>query len=452
MTALRKKIQAILYTGNGRAIKIKKNIIYSFLIKGTSVFIGYVLFSLTVHYVNPQQYGIWLTISSLVAWVGTFDIGLSNGLRNKLTASLALGEREISVKYISTTYILLFLIACVIFALFFGIGSFFNWNRLLNIPVSLNDHLWLIIVIAMATFCMQFTLQPISSILLATHQPFKSSLIVLVSQALIFLIIYLLSISIKGNLLILVIVVTSCPILVFILANIYFFRTELRAYFPKLAFFDLRIAKSLLNLGTVFFIIQIGALVIYETDNIIITRTLGPADVTIFNAAFKYFSIITIAFTIIITPYWSAFTDAYAIEDLKWIKKSVTKMRTCWLYFSAGTFFLYLFSDFFYKIWVGKTVLVPNSLSLFMAIYVIVQSWQVLHAYLLNGTGKLRVQLILIVATAIINVPLSVYLIRQVGIEGTVIANIILMIIMDVVFTFQSQLIVNKKAKGIWDK
>jgi O-antigen/teichoic acid export membrane protein len=445
-------MQAILYAGNDRTMKIKRNIIYSFLIKGASVFIGYVLFSLTIRYVNPQQYGIWLTISSLVAWMGTFDIGLSNGLRNKLAASLALGQNEDSVKYVSTTYALLMLIGLVIFTLFFFIGSFFDWNRLLNIANSINNRLWLILCIAVATFCIQFFLQPVSSLLLATQQPFKSSLILLISQALTFIIIYLLSVFTSGNLLILVIVVTASPVVVFLSANFYLFKTELKSLAPRFKFIDIKSAKSLLSLGGVFFIIQIGALVIFETDNIIIVRTLGPHAVTVFNVAFKYFSIVNIAFTIVMAPYWSAFTDAYAKDDLNFIKTSLKKTRRLWIYFSVFTVFLYFLSNKFYRLWLGQEVIVPQTLSMSMALYFIVQIWQFLHAYVLNGTGKLRVQLIFIVATAIINVPLSVYLIRQVGIEGTVIANIILMIIMDIVFTYQSELIVNRKAKGIWDK
>jgi O-antigen/teichoic acid export membrane protein len=130
---LKSKAQGFWNIGHERTIKIKRNIIYSFLIKGTSVLVGFMLIPLTIHYINPFQYGIWLTISSLVAWMNTFDIGLSNGLRNKLAHSLALGEKENIIKYVSTTYAILFLIALITFVLFFTIGSFFNWNHLLNI-------------------------------------------------------------------------------------------------------------------------------------------------------------------------------------------------------------------------------------------------------------------------------------------------------------------------------
>lgn len=449
---LRNKVQGFWNTGHERSLNIKRNIIYSFLIKGFSVLLGFIIFPLTIHYVDPLQYGIWLTISSLVAWMNTFDIGLSNGLRNKMAHSLALNERENIVKYVSTTYAILFLIALITFAVFFTVGSFFNWNQLLNVQDSVSYSIWPIVIIALGSFCIQFSLQPINSILIATHQPFKSSLIALFSQLLTFIVIFLLTIFTKGNLLILVIVVTGAPVLVFLIANLYLFSADLRSFAPKFSFIDLKSAKSLLNVGGVFFFIQIGALILYETDNIVITRTLGPAEVTTFNTAFKYFSIITIAFAIIVTPYWSAFTDAYAKQDFAWIRQSINKMRKIWLYLSVLTIVLYFFANIFYSLWVGKAVTVPGSLSLAIAVYVIVQTWQVMHAYMLNGVGKLRIQLILLIATSIINIPLSVFLINRMGLYGTVVANIIVMAIMDIIFTYQCKLIMDQKAEGIWNK
>ena len=78
--------------------------------------------------------------------------------------------------------------------------------------------------------------------------------------------------------------------------------------------------------------------------------------------------------------------------------------------------------------------------------------WTVIHAYFLNGVGKLRIQLILILSTAVINVPLSVWLIGYAGIAGTVLANIIVMIVINFFNTRQCKLIINGTATGIWNR
>jgi len=385
-------------------------------------------------------------------WMNTFDIGLSNGLRNKMAHSLALGERDNIVKYVSTTYAILFLISVAIFLSFFVLGSFFDWNELLNVKNSVSYNIWPIVLIAIGSFCIQFFLQPINSVLIATHQPFKSSLILLVGQVLTFILIYLLTIFTHGSLFLLVFAVAGSPLVVFLFANIYLYNTDLKLYAPKFSHVDFSTAKSLLGTGGIFFFIQMGAVILYQTDNIVITRTLGPDEVTTFNVAYKYFSIISVIFGIIMTPYWSAFTDAAAKNDWDWIKHSLRKMRMLWVYVSILAAGLYLFSSVAYYLWLRNKVTVPNFLSLNMAIFVVTVAWQSIYAYSLNGIGKLRIQLIFVVTTAIVNIPLSIVLIHWVGISGTVIANTILVFIMNIIFTYQVNLIVKQKATGIWNK
>jgi len=75
-----------------------------------------------------------------------------------------------------------------------------------------------------------------------------------------------------------------------------------------------------LSLGEIFFFIKIGGILLFQTDNIIIIRLFGPEKVTTFNIAYKLFSVIIMGFAIIMTPFWSAFTDAYAKQDFEWIK------------------------------------------------------------------------------------------------------------------------------------
>ncbi|MBS1502350.1 MAG: oligosaccharide flippase family protein [Bacteroidetes bacterium] len=450
LSSIRNRIQNFGGAGHERTSKIKKNIAYSFLIKGASVLISYLLVPLTLHYINNLQYGIWITISSLVAWTSTFDIGLGNGLRNKLAHSNALNDNENNVKYVSTTYAMLFIIGASIFLVFLIAGSFFNWNQLLNIPREITYSIWPVIVITMGTFCIQFVLQPVNSILTATHDPFKSSLILLFCQCLTLVTVFILTKTTQGSLMILVIAATGAPVLVFLIANIYLFGTSLKSLKPRFSAIDFSSAKSLLNVGGVFFVIQLGALILYETDNIVIAKTLGPADVTIFNIAFKYFSILTVVLAIVMTPYWSAFTDAYAKKDMDWIRNSMKKMRQLWLYATIAALVLCGISNIVYKLWVGTSISFWISLSL--AINVSVQTWQIIHSYMLNGVGKLRVQLVLVVVTGILNIPLSVILIGQIGIPGTVVANIVLQLLMNAVFTYQCRLIMEEKATGVWAK
>ena len=230
LSSLINKAQGFFKEGHERTLMMKKNVFYSFLIKGVGILTIFLVTRLTLHYVDEGQYGIWLTVGSLVNWINTFDLGLGHGLRNKMAYSLALNERDNIVKYISTTYAILFLISSVSFILLTLLGSFFDWNELLNVNKTVNYSIWPIVVISLATFCSQFFLQPVHTILIATHQQFKSSLLFLFSQILTLIVICLLILFTKSCLLILVIVLGCSPVIVSLLATIYFFSTSFISY------------------------------------------------------------------------------------------------------------------------------------------------------------------------------------------------------------------------------
>ena len=98
------------FVGSERTIKAKKNIIASLLVKMLSIIISLLLVPVTLNYLNSYEYGVWLTLSSILVWINYFDIGLGNGLRNRLTEALAIGDYEKGRIYISTTFAILLIL------------------------------------------------------------------------------------------------------------------------------------------------------------------------------------------------------------------------------------------------------------------------------------------------------------------------------------------------------
>jgi O-antigen/teichoic acid export membrane protein len=309
-----------------------------------------------------------------------------------------------------------------------------------------------VVLTVLASVCLQFVFQTVNTILIATHQPSKTSIISLLGQLFVLIAIFVLKQFVPANLELLVLVLAGMPLLIMLIASIYLYKTTLKEFVPSFRNIDFSYARPLLNLGSKFFIIQIGALVLFQTDNIIITRILGPESVTQFNVAYKLFAVVMMAFNIIITPYWSAFTDAYAKQDYEWIKKSMRLMRRICLLLSMVCILLWLASGWIYHFWIGDTVSINSELTIAMVLYTIAYMWQTTHVFLLNGVGKVRLQLILVIISAILNIPLAVLLGNSFGIAGIISASIFLFFIMGFIFFKQTEKIINKNAKGIWNK
>jgi O-antigen/teichoic acid export membrane protein len=168
--------------GHERSIKAKKNIFESILLKGGSILISLLLVPLTINYINPSGYGIWLTLSSIVSWFAFFDIGLTQGLRNKFAEAKAKGDIPIAQTYVSTTYAVLGIIFLVIWVSFLIINPFLNWSKILNVNNEAFSELSLLALIVFTYFCLSFVFRIISTVLTADQQPAKASLIDFIGQ------------------------------------------------------------------------------------------------------------------------------------------------------------------------------------------------------------------------------------------------------------------------------
>ncbi|KAB6255587.1 hypothetical protein GA379_26940, partial [Bacteroides xylanisolvens] len=64
LLVIKNRINDYLNRGDERNIIAKKNIIASFVIKMVGIVISLIMVPMTINYVSPTQYGLWLTISS----------------------------------------------------------------------------------------------------------------------------------------------------------------------------------------------------------------------------------------------------------------------------------------------------------------------------------------------------------------------------------------------------
>ncbi|MDB5005922.1 MAG: hypothetical protein JWP45_315 [Mucilaginibacter sp.] len=445
------KIKTYFTEGNKRSITAKKNIVVTFSLKGFSILIGFVLIPVTISYVNPTQYGIWLTLSSIISWFSYFDIGLANGLKNKLAETNALNKLDVSKTYVSTTYVILTIISCIIFVFFWVINHFLDWGKILNTSDQFNN-LGTAALLLIGIFCIQFVVQIINTVLTACHEVAKVSFIVLLGQIFSLIVLYLFTRVTNGSLIKLIAIIAGVPLLIQLLLSIYYYKTKYSAFSPSINFINFKYAKSLLTLGGSFFFIQVGSLILFQTDNIVITQLFHPQEVTVFNIAFKLFSAITMVFTIIMTPFWSAFTDAYVRGEMDWIKKVIYKMRLFWIILCGCSILLFILSPILYKVWLHGRVRVPLALSFVMCIYVMGYSWIMLHCYMLNGIGKIRLQVYMYIVSILINVPMAIFFGKQFGVAGVTFSNSLIFAIMGILLWIQCNKILKGTANGVWNR
>lgn len=440
--------------GNARSNLAKRNIGALVLIKGLNIGIGLLLIPLIINYLGASRYGIWITLSSIIGWFGFFDIGLGNGLRNKLTEALVLGKKELARVYVSTTYAILSIIIGAVLIVFYVINSFLNWNLILNASENLipKEKLSLLALIVFTFFSVQFVLKLITTVLTADQMPAKASIFDLIGKILSLILIFILIKTTRGSLLYLGIIMSSTPIFILILSSFWFYNTKYKNFKPSWKFVEFDKAKVLFNLGAKFFIIQIAVILLYQTDTIIISQLFGPEQVTPYNIAFQYFSVLMMIFSILISPFWSAFTEAWTLNDIEWIKKIMGKLKSVWkILFLVGIVML-VFSKSIYHLWIGDKVSISYTMSALVAVWILMNIWNSIFSQFLNGVGRLRLQLYLGISAAIINIPLSIFLGKRIGLIGVILASIIVGFTGTILYPLQYKKIIGNTAKGIWNK
>ncbi len=439
-----------------RNTKLKNSIAGLFAIKAFNALVTFFLIPLYLEYISETKLGVWFTIASFISWFTLMDFGLSNGLRNKFTESVAQNKIDEAKGYVSTAYALIGLISLVAFAVFVGIFPFVDWNALFNQSNIEIDEIGFLVFCVFSMLCLQFVAQIIKVVFIADQKPQYAGGMNAVANALSLCGIVLLVATTEtgeGSLLYLGLIIGGSNLIVPIIASLIYFTGKYRHVAPSVRHINFKKYSGMLTLGLQFFLMQVAGLVVMTTDNMIITQSIdnGTEQVTPYNIAYKLFTVVITLFSIISTPYWSAFTDAYAKNDTDWIRNVTRKTMKVWALSSLGVIVLVFIAPWIYKIWVD--VEIPMELNLLMAWWVIVNTGLQVFSHFLSGVGKIRLSLFHAVLMIGLNIPLSIYFARnlEMGSTGVLLASCIC-ISLRMFQPIQYFKVIRGTARGIWDK
>lgn len=407
---------------------------------------------MTLGYVSSELYGIWLILSSIMLWLNFFDVGFTLGLKNKLAEAIAQNNLEKGKSLVSTTYFMMILIFIPLLIILESIIPFVNWSTFLNVQSIYNEEIIKCLYILAACFCIQMILNVFTAVVAAFQQVALSSAFPVIGNFLSLITIFFLTKYCPPSLLALAIAISVMPLLVIFTASIIFFKKKYKNVSPNIHYIDRKYAKELFTLGYKFFLIQIQGVVLYQCTNILISRLSGPEYVTAYNIAYKYLNIALMVYSIVLTPLWPAFTDAYTRKDFIWMKSIYKKMTRFYIFSACIVILMIASSDIIYKLWIGDRAEVPFSMTLTLGIFILINSWDALQVNLINGIGTIKLQTYVTLIGLIFHIPLSLFIGKYIGAIGVVISMTIIICIYSIFFTIQIKQILTQKAKGIWIK
>lgn len=405
--------------------RLRRSMIFNTICKPVGMVLSFLYTPLLLRYLGNECYGIWSTILSIVNWISYFDVGIGNGLRNQLAKDVSNGDKEGAKYAVSTAYVLL----SVIVGLVLIVGSIviinIDCHSIFNTTIDVKPALYISFIFV----CINFILTLSKVQLYAVQQSEKVSYMTVLTQALNLAGIYILSLRGHGNLMAVSVWVGLSGLIVNVIFTGIIWK-KYAEFVPHFTFFRKDKMNIIGSLGIKFFFLQIAALILYTTDNIIITQLFGPSHVTPYHTAYTAFGVINGLFAAMLAPLWSKYTVAKEQCNYKWIRDTVLKLDMFLIPIAVILVVAMLFFEPLSVVWLHKKLDYCIGLIPCMAIYYFLTIWSSIYAGVMNGMGIVNLQLCLGIIAAIINIPLSIYFGEIMGLNstGVLLATVICML------------------------
>jgi O-antigen/teichoic acid export membrane protein len=167
-------------------------------------------------------------------------------------------------------------------------------------------------------------------------------------------------------------------------------------------------------------------MVVFSTDNIIVSHYLGAAEVTPYSVTWRVVSFGSALQVLVFPALWPAYTEAYARGEVEWIRRTYAiAMRITIALNVAWAVFLVVFGRLGIRLWAGHAAVPPRFLLLAMAFWSVIAGFMTAQSCFLGALNRTRVQAIASALAAAVNVALSIVLVVRIGSLGVILGTII---------------------------
>jgi O-antigen/teichoic acid export membrane protein len=393
----------------------------------------FVVVPLTLTHLGPERYGLWVTLYSIIAWLSLADFGIANGLMNALSEAFGKQRLDLEREYVSVAFWGLCLLALIIGTIFIFVSIWIDWASLLNInTLSLSEEFAIATRVGIVIFMMGLPLSVVGKVYVAFQQGEIANVWAIISS-LGGLVGLTMAVFLDAHFAAMVIGFSGGQLLGGLSSAIWLFAKKRPDLCPSLCF-NRSSYRRVFHVGIAFFVNQLTSLMLFQSANIIILRYLGSEHVTSYQVTWVLFSYATLPQQLIGQNVWAAVGEAYAKDDIEWIRTLFNRHLGISLMF--GIPLIFILAVFYEEIivnWAGKAAVPPAGVVYWMA------AWALLFVVMqpiiavLGGVGKLYTYSLLTAIAAIVAVSSAVWAVTQYGAVGVISSIVLCSILLSVV-------------------
>jgi O-antigen/teichoic acid export membrane protein len=415
-------------TPEGRAAERHRRVLLSSLAaaaaKMISVGVALVSVPLTLHYLGPERYGMWMTMSSFIVMMSFADLGMGNGLLNVVAGANGRDDRAAIRGLVSSAVFILSGLALSLGIVTSLVYPLIPWPRLFNVDSALAaQEAGPAIAVLLACFLLAIPLGVVQKTQMGLQQGFAVSLWQC-GASLFALGCLLLAIRLEGGLPWLVLALVGGPLVANASNAIMFFGMQARDLAPSAGLVSRRDMARIGHIGLLFLVLQIVIAVAFSSDNIVIAQLLGASSVAEYAVPAQMFSVVTTVLNMGLAPLWPAYGEALARGDLAWVKRTLVRSLVISISLAAlASTALVFIGPHLLKLWVGKAIEPPYLLLLGLALWKSLEAAGNAVAMFLNGANVVKFQVVTAVLMGIAAITLKIGLVAKIGISGVPLAT-----------------------------
>jgi O-antigen/teichoic acid export membrane protein len=376
--------------------------------------VGFFLSPFILHRLGDDAFGLWILIFSLTGYYGLFDFGIRSSIVKYVAEFEATGDRDRLSRVVNVS---IFSFGCIALALLAATGVCSLYvDSIFRVPPDFLHTARLLVLVAGSAVALGFPLSVFAGILEGLQQ-FHFINLVQVVTTLLRAVIIVLALQHGLGLLSIVFITVALPLLTYLLCAWRVLGTMALQFGVR--YVDRATFRQIFHYSSSTFVSLLAYRLRFQSDAVIIGAMLSTSAITYFSVGSKLVSYSLMPVTglaQIFTPMASHFQAAGDRERLR--KLFVQGNRACALVVFPISATLLVLGKSLIDVWVGARyepsyvilviLLIPSILSLVQG-----SSRQVLY-----GVGRHRALAIVNITEGVVNVVMSIVLIRYWGIVG----------------------------------
>ena len=407
-------------------LRLKQGAASSILSKGVVLAVSAISIPITIRYLGPENFGVWVTISTALSMLLVLDLGVANSLTNFLSEAYARDDRDHASTYTTTALGIVVALALLIGSIAWSIWPLLHWERLFHLSSAAEaPAVGRAVAAALAIFLIGLPAS-LAPKILGGYQEMRTANVFIAIGSLLNLFSIILLVHLHAGLVALVTASSAALVGANLLALLWIFIFHKPWLAPRLKHVQRLAARRMMQSGSEFFILQIAGLIVFNSDNLVVTHYLGPKEVAAYSVAWRLAGYAAIAQTLITPALWPAFSEAFARGDLPWIRHTFRRTMALTMGVAVAASLLFaLAGRWMIRVWASRAAVPTEHLLLLMCVWVLISTFMNNTATVLVAKGETRLQAWCSLAAAALNLMLSVYWVQRIGAPGVILGTIV---------------------------